>query len=70
MSRDGESQVLEIKRYLLGELSENEATVIEERYFVDNAYFLMLLAVEAELNASREMKEVVRYDHEGEEIVD
>ena len=38
-----------IRRYLLGELPEQEQTAVEARYFLDDAFFEQLVAAEKEL---------------------
>src|SRR5262245_14345184 len=39
----------QLMRYLLGELSEEEKTRLEERFFAEDDYFAELLAVEDDL---------------------
>lgn len=48
MERNPDNDKLAI-RYLLGEVSQQEQTQIEEQFFADDVFFETLLAVESEL---------------------
>jgi hypothetical protein len=47
--RIGETEVVEIRKYLLGKATEEECTRVEERLLVDQEYFEQLLVEEDEL---------------------
>jgi hypothetical protein len=53
-----------IRRYLLGELPEQEQTAVEARYFLDDAFFEQLVAAEKELIGKYLRGELGSEDHE------
>lgn len=53
-----------IRRYLLGELPEQEQTAVEARYFLDDAFFEQLVAAEKELIGRYVRGELSSEDHE------
>jgi anti-sigma factor RsiW len=53
-----------IRRYLLGELPEQEQTAVEARYFLDDAFFEQLVAAEKELIGKYLRGELSSEDHE------
>ena len=53
-----------IRRYLLGELPEQEQTAVEARYFLDDSFFEQLVAAEKELIGRYLRGELSSEDHE------